>query len=67
MKSCRFRTENQLTNDKLTALDATWCKEDVKIMFTVLSSLELIENCIFGKWTEALSADEAVLVPNFAA
>ncbi len=36
-------------------------------MFAVLAALELVENGILGEWTEALGADKAVLVPDFAA
>lgn len=36
-------------------------------MFAVLAALELVEDGILGEWTEALGADKAVLVPDFAA
>lgn len=54
-------------NDELTALDAAGRKEDMKVMFAVLAALELVEDGILGEWTEALGADKAVLVPDFAA
>jgi hypothetical protein len=52
-------------NDEFSTFSTTGSIEDIEVMFTVLSSLELVEDCIFSKGLKALGTHEAILVPDF--
>lgn len=46
-------------NDKVAAFVAAWCKEDVKVAFTIFAAFEFIKNAIV-EFAEALSAPGSV-------
>ena len=54
------------SDDELAALATARGVQDVEVMFTVLSTLEFVEDGIFSKGLEALSTHEAALVPDLS-
>lgn len=52
-------------HDKLPAFSAAWCKENMKVVLTVFSTLKLIKHSL-RKWLEALSTDKTLGVPHLS-
>ena len=55
------------TDDEFAALDATGCKEHVKIVLAVLSAFKLVKDGILSEGAKALGANKTMLVPHLAA
>lgn len=54
------------TDYEIATLATTGSIKNLKVMFTILATLELIEDCIFSERSETLGTNKTALMPDFS-